>query len=257
MKSHLLSQVVLRQFARNGLVSAYVPGTAKSTLKRPEEVAFINVDERIIGRLEQEWGQGVENDAGRAMRVLHDGGLLYQPKHLKTLKALIALHYVRSSVLVTLLNQAKATYGDLLESRLAGQFPAHSADIDHVLSTEWPDRVDGILIDILEENIRKVSEYLVNRDLEIGQAPASRQLIIGDVPVINIAGDGRTGIQAGVPINESTTIGMPLTPWHLVAITSDPKTGKYVALTPTQVDATNRKQRELAYCEYYCLPRDD
>ena len=56
---------VLRQFAREGLVAACSLPSGRHELKLPEDVAFIDVDERIIGRLEQEWGQGIENDAGR------------------------------------------------------------------------------------------------------------------------------------------------------------------------------------------------
>ncbi len=156
-----------------------------------------------------------------------------------------------------MINQARDTYGKIFVRGMNDRFPDMSAEIHVALHSEWPERVDTAFVELLEENIIKVTSYLSDLDLEVGLAPSDHPLIIGDVPVVNTSPDGRIGIKAGVRVNESLDIEMPLTPQHLVTVKSNPPNRKYVTLSVEEVDAANNRQRALAEYEYFGLPESD
>jgi len=245
-----VSQVVLRRFCKDGLLAVTHLPTGDQAFKPPDEVGFVEIPKVVIGRLEQIWGNGVENAAKAALNALEHGDLLQKPKHVATIKDLIALHFVRSWVLIEIVDEGKIQTSKELWDRLSQRFPDRRADTERVAE----DVLNRILVEVLEENIDKVKRFFAPMNLEIGMSGISDRMILGDVPVMNLSADGRLGIKGGVPINESTAVGMPLTPNHLVSLTSEAAKYGYVALSPAETTAVSEKQRALAARQLFALP---
>jgi hypothetical protein len=259
MKSHLISQVVLKQFAnKQREVQVHQRGTDTAELKRIDRVAFVEIEEAIIQHLEEKWSHDIEDQAEKAINNLKNGNVMYFEKHIGTIKSLMALHYIRSQVfrLVEAHKHEMAVRFAEAKAQVLAVYPNHGDLIDREAAKYATKAPLDMVIRLMEEYIPKVEEFLAKPDLgfEIGEAPEGTMFIIGDVPVVTTDGNGNFGIFAGVPITNARSIAMPLTPKHLVALKKNPETQKYKKLEPKQVETANSRQLGLMTNEYYSKP---
>jgi hypothetical protein len=257
MRSHLISQAILKQFTdKSGKLSVFDKLTAQEDLRIPYDVSYKNLDDAIIRETEQLWSNSIEKEATKLLNTIKDGGVLFFEKHEKTIKALMALHFVRSEVIFILIEQQSRAHRQDIETSMVRDFPEHAAVIKRRLDSDWNNLVGQTLTEIIEENRIKVNNYLDTHGLEIGIAPDDTQLIIGDCPAIPISDDGRMGVLNGVAILEAKSFAMPFTPKHLIAAKSSPETKRYITLTSAEVLAANSKQKQNAIRYYYSKPKE-
>jgi hypothetical protein len=259
MKSHLISQVVLKQFANEQReTQVHQRDSDTVELKRIDNVAYVEIEEAVIRHLEDKWSHDIEDQAEKAINNLKSGNVMYFEKHIGTIKSLIALHYIRSQVfrLVEAHKHEMAARFAAAKAQVLAVYPNHGDLIDQEAVKYAAKAPLDMAIRLMEEYIPKVEEFLAKPDLgfEIGEAPEGSEFIIGDVPVVTTDGNGNFGIFAGVPITDARSVAMPLTPKHLVALKKNPETQKYKTLKPEQVETANSRQLGLMTSEYYTKP---
>lgn len=259
MKSHLISQVVLKQFAnpqKEVLVHDLKMGDEEP--KSTDSIAYKEVDEAIIGELEKAWSTEVENDIEAAIHSLQNGDLLTSEKHMLTIKRLLALHFMRTQVYVAMQKpEMSDAYRRRVIEQVAAQFPERRQEIEARVNAEWPKKANEAVVMSMREYIPKIEEYIKKHGLEVGVAPEGTEFILGDVPVVSADGNGNFGALNGVPITEARAVAMPLTPRHIVALKTKATSKKYRNLTAEQVKNANDKQLKLAIGEYYSKPASE
>lgn len=252
MKSHLISQVVLKQFAnKERQITVHTKGTDETELKPIDCVAYMDIDAALIRALEEQWSQEIEAKADTAINNLKAGNINYFEKHIGVVKSLLALHFIRSQVF-RLVEANKQAVDDRLthaKDEVIAVYPEYKNLIERTYAKEHETAYVDVAIKIMEQYIPKVNEYISDPDIgfEIGEAPDSSEFIIGDIPVVT----GDRNHHFGIPITEANVIAMPLTPKHLVALKKNPDTKKYKQLTAKQVDTANNRQLGLMQEQYY------
>lgn len=247
MRTHLISQVVLKQFTnKDGLVAQHEKLSGTVTLLPPVDIAYTEIDRAIIEQSEQEWSSDIENDSEKALNTLINGNILHVPKHTQTIKTLMALHYVRSFALIQLMAIAMPNYAKQIIENVTAVYPSHKELVEKKVAEDWPRMMVESLPKIIKANITKVKQFMERHGLEVGVSPEDELFIIGDIPTITLNSEGKIG----VPITEADNFAMPLTPRHIVALKTKP-TKKYTQLTPKHVQAANKKQEERALEVFY------
>jgi hypothetical protein len=249
--SHLISQVVLRQFTdASKQVEVHDKKTGKVELKRPYDVAYTLFETDLISGLEKQWNEDVENQAEKAFNILKNGDLLNYPQHQAVIKNLLALHFVRSDRLLETVKVMQERYAKQILDETLAVYPEHEELIKKTLDRDWPLTTKKAMPELLEENIMKVSKYLEGHDLEIGLAPIGSEFILGDSPAVTLGEEGTLG----VAIQDAVNFGMPVTPHHIVAFRTKAETKRYLLLTAADVRAANNKQIICSRVEYYARP---
>lgn len=252
MKSHLVSQVVLKQFANaKREVTVHTRNSDLTELKAIDLVAYMEMDEVLIKRLEQKWGTGVEADAEHAINGLKNNNLVLVEKHVTTVKNLMALHFIRSQIfhLVESHKQTIDETFDQIKEAYSAAYPQYAESIERCTKSEHTKAPHEIAVKVMEKYIPMVEAYISDKNigLEIGEAPNNAVFIIGDIPTITVDGDRNYG----VPITEAKAFAMPLTPKHFVALKKNPATHKYKKMTAQQVQNANNRQLIQMVNEYY------
>lgn len=256
MKSHLISQVVLKQFADDQRqIVVHTKGSDETELKRVDCVAYMDIDEALIKKLEEQWSQEIEAKADTAINNLKAGNINYFEKHVDVMKNLLALHFIRSQVfrLVKVNEQAIDDRLAQAKDEVIAVYPEYKDLIERTYAKEYETAYTDIAIKVMEQYIPKVYTYISDIDIgfEIGEAPDGSELIIGDTPVVT----DNKNFHFGIPITEANVIAMPLTPKHLVALKKNPDTKKYKTLTVEQVKTANSRQLGLMQEHYYSTAR--
>jgi hypothetical protein len=252
MKSHLISQVVLKQFADNQRqIIVHTKDTDDTEQKPVDRVAYMDIDEALIKKLEEQWSQEIEAKADTAINNLKAGNINYFEKHIGVVKNLLALHFIRSQVF-RLVEANKQAIDDRLtqaKDEVLAVYPEYKDLIERTYAKEHETAYVDIAIKVMEQYIPKVYEYISDSDIgfEIGEAPDGTEFIIGDIPVVT----GDNNRHFGIPITEANVIAMPLTPKHLVSLKKNPDTKKYKKLTAKQVNTANNRQLGLMEEHYY------
>ncbi|HUD11292.1 MAG TPA: DUF4238 domain-containing protein [Candidatus Saccharimonadia bacterium] len=254
MRSHLLSQVVLKRFANDAKeVERHDIATDAVTIAATTEVAYRDVETDLIKDLEQEWSRDIENNGTKALNALENGDLLHHSDHVLTVKHLIGLHYIRSAIFVMTDRQSDQYRTRVIEST-AAEYPEHRAEIEATANSQWPHWEQSVAVKTLQDYLPKIQTYIETHGLEVCVAPDGAEFILGDIPVVTSDGDGRFGVFQGVSLTDARACAMPLTPHHLVALKTNQTTDRYHRLTAGQVTAANDKERMLAIEAYYKQP---
>lgn len=255
MKSHLISQVVLKQFAnKERQITVHTKGTDETELKPIDCVAYMNIDAALIKRLEEKWSQEIEDKADKAINKIKAGDINYSEKHVDVIKNLFALHFIRSQA-YRLVEANKQMVDDGL-AKAKGEVIAFAPEfkevIERIYAKEQATGYIDVAIKIMEQYIPKVYDYISEPDigLEVGEAPDGSEFIIGDIPVITADRNSNFGI----PITEANHIAMPITPTHIVALKKNPDVKKYRKMTAEQVATANSRQLGLMQEQYYSTP---
>jgi hypothetical protein len=255
MKSHLISRVVLKRFANTHDETLVHDIKASTTeLKPVADIAYKEVPSDIIGELEQQWGQGVENDAEKALNALASGNLLHTEKHIQTIKHLMALHYIRSVVFILADKPEMLRYRTQVIERTVSAYPEHRGAIEAKMDAEWPNFKLAAATGTLKDYLPKITDYMDKFGLEVGETDSSTKFLLGDIPTATTDGTGKFGVLGGVPILQATEFVMPMTPRHIVGLKSHPLTKKYRQLTGVQVRNSNSVQIAQAMDSFYSAP---
>lgn len=252
MRSHLISQVVLKQFADDQRqIVVHTKGSNDTELKPIDRVAYLDIDEVLIGKLEQKWSQEIEAKADTAINNLKAGNINYFTKHIDVIKSLFALHFIRTQVFPLVEVNKQVIDSKLAQARdeVIAFYPEHREAIERTYAEESKTAYIDTAIKIMEQYIPKVDEYISDPEVgfEIGEAPDGSEFILGDMPVITADRNSNFGI----PITEANHIAMPLTPKHIVALKKNPGTEKYRKMTAEQVTTANSRQLGLTQEHYY------
>ncbi len=265
IKSHLVSQVVLRQFAVKTVVktddgkkkykyetTVHNKETDATELCDVENVAYLKVAKKAIAELEQQWSHDIEKDTKSAINSIANNN--WTDKHIGVVKDLMALHFIRSQAFALVGNNTKYII-NILEARkneVVAVYPEYTDIINQKYVEAIKTAPLEVAIDILKTYITKTKKYLADTSvgLEIGEAPDNAEFVIGDTPVITMTKAG----DISVPITEAEYVAMPITPKYLVALKKNPDKRKPVKLTKQQVENANNKQKRLARTSYFSIP---
>ena len=253
INSHLVSKVILKQFATKGLdkkwrVVMYEKDGKYSSFCDIDYVACREVNRELIDVLEQEWSKDIEDKAYRAINSVTNNN--WTDKHIGVIKELIALHFIRSQTF-ELVDSNKDYIFKTLEANRDKVVAMKPESIDIINKIYFEYRKSATLtvaISILKEFVDKTRRYLSDPSvgIELYQAPDDAEFIIGDVPVITVNRSGRV-----VPITEADHVVMPLSPKYLVALKTHSSKRAPVVLTKRQVENANAKQVDLAINCYF------
>lgn len=259
MKSHLISQVVLKQFANDQRETrVHQRGKDTTELKRIDFVAYMEIDDAVIRPLEDKWSHDIEAQAEKAINNLKNGNVMYFEKHIGTIKSLIALHFIRSQAfrIIEANKHEIAAKFDEAKAQVLAVYPDSGDLIDQEAAKHTANAHRDLAVRLMEEYIPKVEAFLDDPDLgfEIGEAPDGSEFVISDTPVVTTDGKGNFGVFAGVPITDARSVAMPITPKHLVALKKNPDTQKYKKMNAKQVEIANSRQLGQMSSEYFTKP---
>lgn len=249
MRSHLISQVVLRRFADSN--NEIIVHNIKTNHTKPQSIyntAYREVDSDLIHKLEQHWSNNAEDPAKRAINTLASSNVLLIEKHINVIKKLLSLHYIRSGIFLWIddPNWANDYYPKNMNIIIA-QYP----DLKEKITAMWEETKLKAAIEAMTINITRTEEAMKKYGFEIGEAPEGSEFILGDLPTLITDGEGNYGPQNGVTFTNAHGFAMPLTPRYIVALKKDPLTKKYIKLTSRQVQNANNKILEQITAEYY------
>lgn len=252
MKTHLVSQVLLRRYAINNLVGVYNISGKTMLNKATKEIGFINTNEDVFKQSENRWSV-IETRAAKALRSIESGELLKNPVSVMAIKQLMALHFIRSQSFVYLSSKREhEAYAELIES-ISNKYSVEIANIEK-FRLNWLSSFQKSMPEIFERSEKKIFEFIDHFDLEIGEAPEGSSIILGDNPVVNMTNDGRMGMLQGVAFDQSDNVIIPLGPKYVAAlITKNPITS-YRKLTNGNVNNLNLRILNQCIKEYYSLP---
>jgi len=255
MKTHLVSQVILKEFTnQDGLLTIHYKDSAKKPVqKTTKDVGYVEIDTAVIERLERDWNESVENDAKKTLRVLRNGDVLLYEKHTKILKKLMTLHFIRSQILMYLFNEMSQYHLDKIIDEAMPLFSGTRETLEAMVKQKLPDVLNKTLVQSLDDLIKKAGVHIDQYGLEIGVAPEGTHFVLSDSPAITMDREGNLGILQGVAILQATEFAMVMTPQHVVTLKSDQTSNTYVHLTPVQVDNLNKKQIAHSLHEYYSV----
>lgn len=259
INSHLISQVVLKQFANKNSddkwqTLVHTKGSNDTGLHRIDEVASLEIDRLVIEALEQEWSNNIEKEVDKAINNLAKSNVNYVEKHIGIIKDLMALHLVRTTVFPLVDEYAKQIIG--VQSSIKDQFISAYPEQTEAITKLYEEKVKTVIrdtaISIMKKEIPELKAHLADKSIgfEIGEAPEGVKFIIGDRPVIMTDKDGKIN----VPVSQASHIAMVLTPKYIVALKKSPDKKKYRLLEKQEVENVNKKQISIAFINYFSLP---
>lgn len=255
MKTHLVSQVILKEFTdSNGLLTLNYKDTNKpSEKKTTKDACYIEVETALIQRLEKYWNESVESDAKKTLRILKAGDILNYEKHINILKRLMALHYIRSSLIVDIFNELSAYQTNLVIEELMDQLSLEREKVEKLVEPRLPKILTKTLVQSLEELIEKVDNHISKFGIEVGVAPETESFMLSDSPAILLDKNGNLGPRQGVALLQASGFVMVMTPKHVVGLKSGKQGKNYRQLTADQVKEINKKQIKHSLSEYYSV----
>jgi hypothetical protein len=257
INSHLVSQVILKQFANKDSdgkwqTLAHDKSSGIAMLRKIDSVASREIERSVIEALEQQWSNDIEKEADKAINSIANNN--WADKHIGIIKDLMALHFIRSQAFELVGNNI-GYINKTLEAKkneVVAIYPGYIDAINRVYEDSVKTAPLDIVLGILKTYIAQTKEFLSDAaiGLEVGKAPDGVEFIVGDVPVITLNRASEV-----VPVTEANYVGMPITPKYLVALKKNPDKKKPVMLTEKQVKNANNKQVELALTNYFSVPK--
>ena len=273
-RQHLVSKVLLKQWAVDGELTAFNLETGTARARSPKAEGF-EIDFVLHGATlaEARW-QDFEQRAADALLATTSGTLFAEDAHVVTIKGLLGLHLVRSRVATSMWNRAlKRQVGqgasshtanlialindpdvqDAIFENLTGLQPAgdeaRSIAQNH-LAAEFDRRLGTggeAFAEVLRENLDRFVEENAARTVEVGVS--ERELLIGDVPALTVDHATRSvGFLAGVTIAAADTLFMPVGPHHVVGLGGS---GEFRDLPDAASDTLNHLQLISAHRKVY------
>lgn len=255
MRSHIVSRVLLKRFARNGRLRVWSKQRGIYELRPLKKVGWIKIPRELIGKEEKRWGR-TETATATALEALGQGTLLKSKRHIETIKSLMVLHFVRSHAFLELFNKNE---GEHFNEFIEEAKKSHPDEADQIekgvleLRKQWRSRLVKSIPEQLKKNIQKVEDFIMQHNLEIGEAPEGASFVLSDTPALNISDDGRLGILEGVGITNSVGFVIPLGPKHMAALTVKPQPQTYTKLTVDHMRNANMKAIQGSLHEFYSL----
>jgi hypothetical protein len=263
-KQHFLSQVVQRRWQEpvpglGKVLRSYDLRTGVEDHGTTEELGMVEHFVQVDSKATEDLWWVVENEFNRAVNPVLAG----QPpsaKQLDTLKACVALHYIRNPQIVKGHQDGFAAaveqqterlirvgYASLVYYREHGIWPAgpeaYQEGVDLVQKRMTDLQASGGLfrlsIQRLYEKVR--DEWFASMNIElVVPVSSSKEFLIGDVPALTVnTTTGTAGVRNGVAIGNADLIFMPLAP-KLAAIVGG-GTGVHTA-NDQECDDLNRYQ---------------
>lgn len=255
MKSHLISQVLLRRFTSGNKIRVHNIINHSSYLSFPENVAYVDVQDDLYRQVEKKYGY-IETRMATAFRCLDKGMLLKHAKHIESVKKFIALHYVRATIFYLAMEKEPEKFENLLID-IKLKFPEKEKDFErskNIIRQDFRRRINEDLPSLIKSLIGTVEKYIENINLEVAIAPRDVNFLIADIPVSTIAEDGTIGVFSGAALTNSVGMGMPLGLKHFVSLTEQKNPKKYRKLTAKEVGNLNEKLLRQCVIEFYTLP---
>lgn len=256
MKAHLLSQVLLKRFSKQGKLRVNRLDNLSSYLNPPRGTAYVDVVESLFKPVENKYGY-TETRMATAFEFLDNGTLLQYPKHVESVKKFMALHYVRAAIFYLMMNKEPESFEQYIKDAKLSH-PEEEDEIEkHKVALRHNFRKGMIqkLPPLITQLIVKVEKHIDEYNLEVGVAPSEIDFILGDIAVLTRSEDGTIGVLSGAAITNSIAFGMPLGPKHLVALTVDSKSTQYRKFTVKEAGNCNEKLLKQCVAEYYTLPK--
>lgn len=251
-RQHTVSQVVLRQFAADSLLSLY-DGDAQRFIKKGPRAAFhIQFDRYDPFGAEDLWGE-TEKYLPKMYRALASRTALGNPEVEDLIRKVVALHWARSSAMRAAHKVATekvkqrsieglAQNPDFLRRAMYRLTGLHASGEQALQwfneqiheravaesSEEWWSERNAI-------HFGEAQKKMAKWEVQIGYAPTASDFIISDAPVVTLKrGHDGVGPHQGVALGDAIEICMPLGSNVMVRLGPAPKELDLV------VDAVNR-----------------
>ncbi len=268
-----MSRVLLKQWSdgrgrpRVGVLDLDTNECSTEEIKRVGGVADDGLE--APNATENIWRRDVEN------RIEHTVGRLVGPESLddpavvETLKNCIALHFARGFAPHEMIRTNTPAFADGVTADVLAQYPPE--DVVHALTGLHVETIDAVAVvedlmrsrfkqeleadrfddEVFLTNYRRAQEYLDAFALEVWYSPEPH-FVIADIPVVTDGGsEERIGFLNGVPWGKATSIFMPVSPHHVVALA---QTARWYAATPSNVITINRRQVRSALRQLFFVP---
>lgn len=241
-RQHVISQVVQRRFVetvpgRGRLLARYTLASGKVDLVGTNGAGYVSNFVPVDSKATEDLWQQVERLLRQATDAALNRTALGNLTHLSTLKAAVALHFVRNPQTLTVHNKsfldAVSNYVDQVaktplaaeafyrEHGLAAAGPQAMRLGAEALTQRLVDlhKTGGLFRLSVQRLFEKVCDRFDVKGVEIlTPANAGKEFLLGDVPAITIDQAGSYGLSHGVTVDEAEQIVMPLAPNLLVAI---------------------------------------
>lgn len=263
-KQHVVSQVVLGQFASDGVVEveeARRPGRWRP--KAPAAVGYVNDFVRYDSAGAEALWQTVETRLRDALDELAAGGVPERGSAAEeALRDCVALHWARSSAVRTVSERAwlkvrqqsmdtMAARPDILAAlheKATGR-PAGPEDLQAVNERLHQGPAEVLSGEHFSARVRYFFDHartvFENRSLQVGRCePAAEDLLISDSPVVTPS-RSLPGLnpEQGVALGDASAAGMPLGPRLFVCLHDRPEAA---AIRPEQARELNAWQRSVS-----------
>ena len=279
MRQHIISQVLLKRWAIDGVVG--VGDLRHGTARRRAPGAEAWLSDFIAGaraeEAERRWQRFEGDSVRRALEAVEDGTVFSGPGHVEALKGLLGLHLIRAretthvwagylgqqakdpesglGSIVAMLNEPGVL--DALFTERTGLVPSGPEARDYVRQTVVRDVEEQIgpggpaFAEALYEQLETFRTRFASIAIEIGVTDGEA-LLIGDTPALLIDhGATEVGLSAGVTISSADSLLLPIGPRHLLALGGG---GDYRSIPPQTVSKVNRLQIERSQEKFYGCP---
>lgn len=276
-RQHVVSQVLLRGWADNGMLRAIKLRYGSAKLRSPKAEGFVPwyVVSDYSHVIEALWKE-VEDLTPAAVASVRDGSIFGKPDEIDVLRRLFATHCVRAKS--TRLSWSESLARQMQDGHLAniiemarddGVLAAlyeHQTGLVATSPVQLERALDQLIADLggkfdaggeafveqMLELYDKVLDFVRTRGgIEIGQTNGSA-LIIGDNPAAAYdAVRRKAGSRDGVNIQTATNLVMPLTPTHVLAVGG---ANRFVPLEQPHIDLFNQIQIVCAVDSVYVQP---
>ena len=250
-KQHLISKVLLRQFATvDDELMSYDLRYGKASPRHPSRVGWIRdfVAEQSV-ELESLWNTS-EDAAGNASAAAVAGNVFDNPDDVLTLKNLIALHFMRNTRVKALWNVGFQT--SLLNVSAPPHFPGNRDVLEAVVRHQTAKRGATWFAEQQRESFEKSARLVATAGLEV-VVSSDAPVLVGDRSVISAYKTPDGYRFEYVPFSNASTHILPIGPRHLVALS---KEDKYIYPEADWIDRLNQHQIFQAHSHVFFSPTD-
>ena len=274
-RQHLVSATLLKGWTVDGVLSAVDlqnPNGPTILSTGPRGVAFERdlTSRSRVEEIERAWSK-IEKRAGKALRVMRDGGGLDDTRAVEAIKELIALHLTRSYEIKNIWSRpidddalridrfvdTPELLGETLLARKEMHREASNGELTEreAIQVTVDEHLHAVFSEALCSSYERARRFVSAVGLEICRVAIGDELIICDSPVVAMSTDGENiGLDSGMTLTEAGTVFMPLGPRTLAAL--GPTDAAYI-LPDVLVQRFNIMQCRRAQRYVVCRPGSD
>lgn len=237
MNSHFVSKVILKNFANpDKKIKVFDKQSGLFSFENIQDVCNLELCDDLFSEAERKWDQRIETKIGNLL-IKYKGDFLRiwsdESNH-PALRRLLALHFVRSFVFITKLQDTlEVSTRELVES-----VPIHLCEI---VAKQFINNVATSTPEMMNDLYNKTKSELDKFQVEIAEASAGENFVIGDAPILN----NRRAVL------DSEFFAMPVTPKFMISMTREKR---FLKLSTKATRKIKRMSKRESINYWLCLP---